>query len=92
MTKEAAVTDLFLNKTCTPVTGKPTYDDLNTLLEKCTENLAAIPSMLGGGQHGLPGLILSDAKYHRDTGHHFVDPPYPGNVADTSTCSTVALE
>ena len=92
MTREAAVTDLFPNKTCTPVMGKPTYDDLNTLLEKCTENLAAIPSMLGGGHHGLSGLVLSDAKYYRDTGHHFVDPPYPGDVADTSTCATVALE
>ena len=92
MTREAAVTDLFPDKSCTPITGKPTFDDLTTLLEKCTENLAAIPSMLGGGQHGLSVLIICDKKYHRDTGHHFVHPPYPGDVADTSTCATVALE
>ena len=48
--------------------------------------------MLGGGQHRFSGLILSDAKYYRDMGHHFVDPTYPGNVAVTSTCTTVALE
>ena len=92
MTREAVVTGLFPNKSCTPITGKPTFDDLTTLLEKCTDNLAAIPSILGGGQHGLSGLILSDARYFRDTGHHFVDPTYPGGVANTSACTAVAIE
>ena len=92
MTREVAVTDLFPNKLCTPITDKPTFDGLTTLLEKCTENLAAIPSILGGGQHGLSGLILSDARYYQDTGHHFIDPTYPGDVANTSACTTVALE
>lgn len=92
MTREAEVTDLFLNKSCTTINCKTTFDDLTTLLEKYTENLAAIWSILGVVQHGLSGLLLSNARYFRDTGHHFVDPTYPGNVATTSAFTTVAVE
>lgn len=41
---------------------------------------------------GLAGLLHSDTQYFRETGHHFVDPTYPGDVANTSACTTVAAE
>ena len=90
-TKEA-VTALFPNKAVDPIIGKPTKVTLDNLLDKCTENLASVPSGLGGGGHGLTGLILSDAKYHRETGHHFIDPVYPGEIANTAACANVADE
>ena len=92
MTREGEVTDLLPNNSCTPITGKQTFDELTTLLGKCTENLAAIPSILGAGTQVLSGLLLSDTRYFQDTGHHFVDPIYPGDVANTSACATVAAE
>ena len=78
MSTKEAVTSLFPKKTVDPIIGKPTKVSLDNLLDKCTENLASVPSGLGGGGHGLTGLILSDAKYHRETGHHFIDPVLPG--------------
>ena len=51
-----------------------------------------MPNSLGGGGHSLTGLILSDAKYHRETGHHFIDPVFPGEIANTTACANVADE
>ena len=39
---------------------------------------ASIPSMLGGGNHGHPGVIVEPAKYLLMTGGTaFVNPPNP---------------
>ena len=79
MSKES-VADLFPNKNPDAITGKPTYDSLIRLFAECTKNLAAIPSTLGGGAHGLSGLLLTHAKYLRDTTIAWVDPIFPGQV------------
>ena len=78
MTSKESVADLFPNKNPDAITGKPTYDTLIRLFEECTENLAAIPSTLGGGAHGLSGLLLTNAKYLRDTTIAWVNPIFPG--------------
>ena len=83
---------LFPNKTVHPIIGKPTKVTLDNLLDKCIKNLASVSSGLGSGDHGLTGLILCDAKYHRETGHHFIDPVYPGEIANTAMCANVADE
>ena len=71
-------------------TDKPTYFNLIQLRENLVENLATVPSPLGGGQHRHFGLILPDATYHRDTGFNFVRPVFPGVVPAVKTATTVA--
>ena len=66
------VADLFPNKTFEPIAGKSNGENLTDLRDKCLENLAAVPSILGGGNYGLAGLLLPDANYLRKTGHPFV--------------------
>ena len=62
------VADLFPNKTFEPIGGRPNGKNLTDLQDKCLENLAAVPSILGGRQHGLAGLLLPDADYLQETG------------------------
>lgn len=90
--KSVDVLDLFPHKTFTPCVGKPNKVFLDKLQEKVTENLASVPSSLGGVKHGLSGLLLPLAKYHLDTGYHFLDPLFPGDTADTTLAANVAEE
>ena len=90
--KSVDVLDLFPHKTFTPCVGKHNKVFLDKLQEKLTENLASVPSSLGGGQHGLSGLLLPLAKYHLDTGFHFLDPVFSGDTADTTLAANVAEE
>ena len=75
-----SVADFFPNKTFEPISRRPTGETLTDLRDKCLENLAAVPSILGGGQHGLAGLLLPDVDYLRETRHQFVNPANPGGV------------
>ena len=88
MTSKESVADLFPNKNPDAIIGKPTYDSLIRLFEECTENLAAIHSTLGGGAHGLSGLLLTNAKYLHDTTHNLVDPIFPGQVPNMAGATT----
>ena len=90
MTSKESVADLFPNKNPDAITSKLTYDTLIRLFEECTENLAAIPSTLGGGAHGLSGLLLMNAKYLRDTTQTWVDPIFPGQVPTMTGATTQA--
>ena len=45
-------------------------------------------SQLGGGQHGLLGLVLNNEIYNKLTGTDFIKPSNPGTVATISTGST----
>ena len=47
-------------------------------------------STLGGGAHGLSGLLLTNAKYLRDTTHNWVDPIFPGQVPNMAGATTTA--
>ena len=91
MSKQS-VADLFPNKTFEPIGGRPNGENLTDLRDKCLENLAAVPSILGGGQHGLAGLLLPDVDYLRETGHQFINPVNPGDVPNLAGCATVAQE
>jgi len=51
--------------------------------------LATIPSTLGGGEHGLSGLILTAAKYLRDITHVWVDSIFPDQVPNMTGALTV---
>ena len=75
--------------------GLPTYETIKAVHMKLKANAASVPSALGGGNHGLLGLIISDAVYHTFTGNHFVlpnqPPPLPIVPAGTSAVNTGVL-
>ena len=56
------------------------------------DNLAAVPSTLGGKWHGLSVIVISYPPYFQDTGHHFVYPTIPDNAPNTLMCASVAVE
>ena len=75
------VSDYFPYQDIGAIAGRLTYATLLPVREKLVANTAAIPSTLGGGAHGHSGLVLSDATYHHEIGHHFTVPAFPGVVA-----------
>lgn len=66
-------------ESATKIFGQPTANDLTTLEKELIAIAAAIPTTIGGGNHGHAGIILEDAKYIILTGGiAFVNPPNPG--------------
>ena len=86
------VSDYFPHQDIGAIAGRPTYATLLPVRDKLVANAAAIPSTLGGGAHGHSGLVLSDATYHRETGHHFTVPAFPGVVASVPNGTTSLAE
>ena len=52
-------------------TGYPTYESIADTHLKLNANAASVYSELGGGQHGLLYLTLSNETYHTLTKHNF---------------------
>ena len=52
--------DSFPHPTMPKHNGMPTYETIQSVHQKLKANAASIQSELGGGAHGLLGLILSD--------------------------------
>ena len=86
------VAELFPNKKFEPIGGRPNGENLTDLRDKCLENLAAVPSILGGGHHGLAGLLLPDAEYLWETGHEFIQPENPNDIPNLAGYATVMAE
>ena len=82
--------DAFPHPVIAPLESKPTYLNLLRFREQLIENAASVPSPLGGCSHGHSGLILSDATYYRDTGHHFVRPVFLGVIPVVPATATAA--
>ena len=61
-------------------TGEPTYESIYSLHTLLKANAASISSELGGGAHGLLGLVLDGALYQTLTGLAFARPANPGNT------------
>ena len=63
-------------------TLRPTKDLTNDVILEwffhTRYNLAAVQSMLGGGNNGLIGLIMTPEYYHNQFGTQFVVPEDPG--------------
>ena len=68
--------------------GLPPYNTINSLQTLLKINAASVPSQLGGGQHGLLGLVLNDALYLNLTGTDFIKPPNPSMVVIIPANST----
>ena len=84
--------DYFPHQDIGAIAGRPTYATLPPVRDKLVANTAAIPSTLDGGGHGHSGFVLSDATYHRETGHHFTVPAFPGAVASVPAGSNALSE
>ena len=74
-------TDLFEHERLTPIVGKPDYISLQRLKKQIKANVQAVPSTLGGGTHGMLGLVISDVEYATVSAVPFVREPYPGALA-----------
>ena len=85
-----AIRDSFPFPTIPKLTGLPTYESIRSIHMKLKSNAASIPSTLGGGNHGLLGLVLAAATYQLFTGHAFVMPLNPGAVPVIPAGATAA--
>ena len=68
--------------------GLPSYNTINSVHTLLKTNAASVPSQLGGGQHGLLGLVLNNEIFQKLTGTDFIKPSNPGTVATIPTGST----
>ena len=58
--------------------GEPNYESLKKLKKQLKANAQSVPSTLGGGNHGLLGLVLTQAEYARVSNDQFNIPLRPG--------------
>ena len=77
-----AITDFkttyFQFERLTPINEKPDFQSLTKLRNELKTNAQAVPSTLGGGAHGLLGLVLTDLEYALVSNTPFDVEPYPG--------------
>ena len=75
----SAPASLFRYPELTPLTpdSPPTAASIKLLRQELHENAMAVPSLLGGGQHGHLGILVPDAAYIALTTVAFVPPAQP---------------
>ena len=85
--------DSLRDFTFTPIEGQPTDDDINTLVEECSNAAASVPTSNGGGRHGHIGMLMEDTEYqlisHRNA--QFIVPVYPGAYPTTVDENNAAI-
>ncbi|KAL7480237.1 hypothetical protein ACHAW6_005933 [Cyclotella cf. meneghiniana] len=72
--------DSLKDFTFTPIEGQPTDEDINNLVEECSNAAASVPTSNGGGRHGHIGMLMEDADYQLISHGNaaFTVPVYPG--------------
>ena len=86
-----SIRSAFEHQTIQPYTGEPDYDAIKSVHNKLKENAASIPSTLGGGNHGLLGLIMYDATYLLVSNTAFLHPTNPGLLSHIPMDATAAI-
>ena len=81
----------FEHQTIQPYTDEPDYDAIKSVHNNLKANAASIPSTLGGGKHGLLGLIMSNATYLLVSNTAFLHPTNPGLLPNIPTDATAAF-
>lgn len=56
---EDTLTTNFPTPVLTPIVGRPNYIQVNRIYEELCENTTTVDSTLGGGNHGMLGLIVT---------------------------------
>ena len=69
--------EFFPYPTIEPIQGPPTYETLTAVHLCLNANAASVDSELGGGQHGLLGMKISDASYTILTNENSTPPVNP---------------
>ena len=62
----------------TKIVGRPSYQSLKKIFDECAANASQITSRLGGGLHGLLGLVLIATQYALVSAVPFVRLTSPG--------------
>ena len=52
------ITTVFEHSVLTNISGEPKYRSLRQIKRECAANAARVHSNLGGGAHGLLGIVL----------------------------------
>ena len=73
-----SVIESFPDSIITRVEGEPTFKTIKEVKKCIITNASSIESKLGGGQHGLLGLVISPTRYNTITGHDFILHVNPG--------------
>ena len=75
----------------TPIYGKPTNKILKRLEQELRVNASSVETDLGGGNHGILGLFLSNLEYAKilPTPTWFVAPTWPGALVINSAATAV---
>ena len=58
--------------------NEPTFETLKGMKKQLKANALSVPSTLGGGNHGLLGLVLTQVEYARVSNDAFTIPNQPG--------------
>ncbi len=76
---QADTRDKLKKETVTKIHGQPASYDLTNLEKELITILAALPTALGGGNHGHAGMIMKTVAYTTMTGRTaFINPANPG--------------
>jgi len=79
------VTDIceiyFQNKVLTRVSVPPTFGSLQVLVDELKANASSVPSVLGSGQYGHLGLLLTATQFATLSTTPFESPINPGPFA-----------
>ena len=88
MTSVESIREGFLFITIAKQPGLPTYETIAEVHLKLKANAASVVSKLGGGAHGLLGLVLPPATYATLTNVVFNTPVNPGTTPNIEAGGT----
>ena len=73
-----SVIESFPHSTFPKIEGEPDFASIKNIEKLIITNASSCESELGGGQHGMLGLVISPTRYHTITGHQFIPHNNPG--------------
>ena len=73
-----SVIESFPNSTISKIEGEPDFQSIKSIEKLIITNASSCESELGGGQHGMLGLVIPPERYHTITGHQFNPHANPG--------------
>ena len=77
-TSVEAIIESFPHSTLPKIEGEPDFASIKNIEKLLITNASSCESELGGGQHGMLGLIISPERYQAITGHEFIPHANPG--------------
>ena len=83
-------TDYFQFETLTAIRGEPDFESILKLNNEIKANAQSVPTTLGGGNHGLLGLVITPEEYALVSNVPFTREPHPGPL--TFPPGTTALQ